>query len=253
LRIGIHTARVLALAAWALFSTALWLTGGADRFLAERTTWVVPFGAFVTGAAAVLLLARGRRAAGRPLSARDGASLAVLLAPIAAVLAVPHAELGAAAAERRAARGPSAPVVVPEVDPVSGYSYAHILATRVHPQPGVEAGVPVRLIGFVMRKNGTPDGMFQVTRFQINCCVADATPLFVTVRPRGPVPPRDAWVEVKGRLEPGGGAVEGEGRFIVGDAEVTRIAPPEQPYLMPGGLEVAPVLHGTRPPDPTKP
>jgi uncharacterized repeat protein (TIGR03943 family) len=246
------TARIAALAAWALFSTFLWLTDGADRYLAERTTWVVPFGALVTGAAAMLLLARGNSSTTRPLAARETIGILAVTAPIVAVLAVPHGQLGAAAAERRAEATSTVPPAIPKAGLVSGLSYAHIMATRVHSQPGVKAGVRVRLVGFVMRKPGTPAGMFQVTRFQINCCIADATPLFVTVDPRGVAPPRDSWVEVTGPLEPNGGRVEGEGRFIVGDALVERISPPAKPYLTHGWIDAPPVRHGTRPPDPTK-
>lgn len=246
------TARIGALAAWAVFSTLLWLTDGADRYLAERTTWVVPFGALITGAAAILLLARGKSSILRPLAPREAAGILAVVAPIVAVLAVPQGQLGAAAAERRAERAATAPLAVRKMGPLSGISYAHIMATRVHPQPGVKRGVRVRLVGFVMRKAGTPAGMFQVTRFQINCCIADATPLFVTVDPRGVVPPRDAWVEVTGPLEPNAGRVEGEGEFIVGDALVQRIPPPDKPYLAHGWIDAPPVRHGTRPPDPTK-
>jgi uncharacterized repeat protein (TIGR03943 family) len=246
-----HAARVTALASWAVFSAVIWLGGDADRFLSERTTWVVPFGAVVTGAAALLLLARGRPAASAPLSSREALGLLAILAPIVAVLAVPGAEVGADAAERRLARG-SARSAAPPVDPVSGVQYTHIMATYGHPQPGVEEGVRVRLVGFTMVRDGTPPGMFQVTRFELSCCVADATPLFVTVDPRGPVPPQDAWVVVTGELEPRVGGFPQEGRFLVGDADVQRIPPPEMPYLTNGRELSAPsVKHGTQPPDPT--
>jgi uncharacterized repeat protein (TIGR03943 family) len=255
-----HTAHVAALVIWAIFFATMWLTGETGRYLGERTTWVVPFGAVVTGSAAFLLLTQGRPADDRALPAREGAWLLALLAPILAVLAVPHAELGAAAAERRSSGDISRVLAAAPATAEPQLSLAHIMLAGSHPQPDVKEGVHTSLVGFVMIRDGTPPGEFQVTRFMVTCCIADATPIYVTVHPKGAVPPRDSWVLVAGPLAYREGIEEsaaGEGRpgeFIVSDADVDQVEPPEQPYLgswVGGGPP--PVKHGTRPPDPTQP
>jgi putative membrane protein len=254
--VDVRLSRGLALGAWAAFFTLLWVTGDADRYLGARTTWVVPFGAILTGATALVLLARGR--SGVALSRGEAWGTLVLVAPILAVLTIPHAELGAAAAERRATASPavakrvarSAPPVTTGSarGPISELSYAHVMAAQGPvPQPGVVPGVRVRLVGFVMRRPGTPPGLFQVTRFFLTCCIADAMPLYVSVDPPGAVPKRDTWVVVTGPL-----ARRGE-ELIVAAEKVSPISPPTHPYLGPSGpVDVPPVRHGTRPPDPTQ-
>jgi uncharacterized repeat protein (TIGR03943 family) len=245
--VDVRISRGLALAAWAAFFTVLWATGEADRYLGARTTWVVPFGAVLTGATALVLLARGR--SGVALSRGEAWGTLTLIAPILAVLTIPHAELGAAAAERRATSPAVAKRLVKSKPRVSGLSYAHVMAAQGPvPQPGVRPGVQVRLVGFVMRRPGTRPGLFQVARFFITCCIADAMPLYVTVDPPQAVPPRDAWVVVSGPLE------RRRGELIIAAEEVTRIRPPAHPYLGSSGpVDVPSVRHGTRPPDPRRP
>jgi uncharacterized repeat protein (TIGR03943 family) len=121
------------------------------------------------------------------------------------------------------------------------------MADTIHPQPGVRPGVRVELVGFTMRRPGTPDGLFQVTRFQLTCCIADATPLFVTVDPPAAVPPRDAWVSVSGPL------ARRSGELIVQADALRRIDEPARPYLSQWGEVAVPsTRHGTQLPDPTK-
>ena len=217
-------ARSFALAAWAAFFSGVWLSGNADRYLGARTTWVVPFGAFATGLGAAMLL-RQRHTRNRPLQPREAAGIAALLMPILLALAVPHAELGAAAAERRAIDPTAIARVAAARATTSQISYAQIMADAIHPQPGTKPGVRVGLIGFAMQRPGTAPGLFQVTRFQLTCCIADATPLFVTVDPPGAVPPRDAWVSVTGPL------ARRQGELIVQADSVQRIDEPARPYL----------------------
>jgi uncharacterized repeat protein (TIGR03943 family) len=246
--IDVRVARAVTLGAWSAFFTYVWFAGEADRYLGERTMWVVPMGAVVTGVTAAVLLARGR--SGLPLSRSEAWGTLAFVAPILAVLTVPHGELGAAAAERRAS-GPSAAarLVKAQPRPLSGLTYAHVMAAQGDvPQPGVVPGVRVRLVGFVMRRPGTPHDLFQVARFFINCCIADATPLYVTVDPPAAMPERDDWVVVVGPL------ARRNGELIVKAESVRLISPPSRPYLGSNGPVAIPaVRHGTRPPDPTAP
>jgi uncharacterized repeat protein (TIGR03943 family) len=243
--IDLRIARALALGSWAVFFGAVALTGEIPRYLGERTAWVVPFGAVITGATAILLLSRGR--SGTPLSRREAWGMLALLAPILVVLAFPHAELGAAAAERRSTSPGAAARLAKPLSPLSGISYAHIMAAQGPvPQPGTVPGARVRLVGFAMHRPGTARGLFQVARFEINCCIADAMVLYVTVDPPAETPADDTWVVVDGSL-----ARRGR-ELIVEAATVRATPPPKHPYLR-GGVpaEVVPVRHGTRPPDPT--
>jgi uncharacterized repeat protein (TIGR03943 family) len=239
-------ARSFALAAWAAFFGVVWLSGDSDRYLGTRTTWVVPFGAVATGLAAAILLRR-RGHGDRPLQSREGVGIAALLLPILLVIAVPHAELGAAAAERRAIDPSAIARIAAARSTTSRISYAQIMADAVHPQPGARPGVRVGLVGFAMQRAGTAPGLFQVTRFQLTCCIADATPLFVTVDPPAGVPPRNAWVSVTGPL------ARRQGELIVQADSVERIEEPARPYLSQWGEVAVPsTRHGTRLPDPTK-
>jgi uncharacterized repeat protein (TIGR03943 family) len=259
LSLGRRHAYSAVLATWAIFFAAIWLTDETGRYLGGQTAWVVPFGAVVTGCAALLLMARGRLANDRRLRPSEAAGILALLSPIVAVLAVPQAELGAAAAERRSSGDLATSLAAAPSGQGREFSLAHIMVAGTHPQPDVKEGIHVRLLGFVMTREGTPPGEFQVTRFMITCCVADATPLFVTVDPRGAVPARDSWVVVTGALAYREGIEESagwEGRppeFVVANAEVEEIPPPAKPYIWGGrGDAPPPVRHGTRPPDPTK-
>lgn len=243
--IGARTARIVTVGAWSAFFWVVWLSGDAGRYLGERTLWVVPFGALATALALIgLLLQRGPT--DRPLHPREGLGMLVLLTPILFVLAVPNPDLGASAAERRVIGPETAARQVAHRSPISGISYAHIMAASVHPQPGVVPGVRVRLKGFAMRRPGTRPGLFQVGRFEINCCIADATALAVTVDPPARIPDEDQWIIVTGALARRGG------ELIVDAEKIQLIKPPKRPYLWQGvESAVAPTRHGTRPPDPS--
>ena len=212
--------------------------------LGERTLWVVPFGAVATTIAVVGLVVRPH-SDDRPLAMREGLGMLALLAPILCVLAVPGAELKASAAERRLIDTKAAVQRVKSRGPLSKLSYVHIMAAAGHPQPGVVPGVRVQLKGFAMRRHDTPRGLFQVARFYINCCIADASAVAVTVDPPAANPPVDQWIIVTGPLARRGG------EWIVAAESIRPIDPPKRPYLY-QGVEVAvtSTRHGTRPPDP---
>ena len=138
--IGSRTARIAAVGGWSAFFWIVWLSGDADRYLGERTLWVVPFGAVATSIAVAGLLLQSR-ASDLPLQPREGLGMLVLLTPIIFVLAVPGADLGASAAERRVLDPDAAARQVKARGPLSEISYVHIMAAASHSQPGVVPGV----------------------------------------------------------------------------------------------------------------
>ena len=84
-------------------------------------------------------------------------------------------------------------------------------------------GAPVTLIGFVA---GDVDGGFELARYQISCCAADATPVVVRVLGTSGAPPaRDQWVTVTGKFQPGGGNIPN-----LVSTSVAQIPAPGDPY-----------------------
>jgi uncharacterized repeat protein (TIGR03943 family) len=213
---------------WAAFFVVLWVSGTSDRYLGPRTQWIVPFGAVVLALATIAYaygFVRTRRA-GPKLTLREATSLFALLVPLAAVSLVPHAALGSYAALRKGGIGfafvrPHAPAKP---------SDASFLDIRIAEgdsgfadQAGIEPGLSVRLVGFVTGSKDVPSGTFELARFYIACCIADAEAVGVPVAGHGPKP--NTWLEVGGAL-----ARRGK-RFVVVPDKVTRVRAPKQPYL----------------------
>jgi uncharacterized repeat protein (TIGR03943 family) len=90
------------------------------------------------------------------------------------------------------------------------------------------AGSRVSFIGFVNRSADTPADQFELTRFVITCCVADALSVQVHILDAPPGRFRsDDWVRVTGRLYPLRNEV------LVSASSITRVKRPEHPYLNP--------------------
>jgi uncharacterized repeat protein (TIGR03943 family) len=85
-------------------------------------------------------------------------------------------------------------------------------------------GVPVKLTGFVSK---TSDGTgFQIARYQIACCAADAVAYAVRVTGTAGSPPaRDQWITVTGIF-----AKSADGTPELRANGLTEIAAPEDPY-----------------------
>jgi uncharacterized repeat protein (TIGR03943 family) len=213
---------------WAVFFLVLWASGTAGRYLGPRTQWIVPFGAVVLALATIAYAygyVRARRS-GPSLTLREAASLFALLVPLAAVSLVPHAALGSYAASRKG--GISFAFVRPHAP--AKPSEASFLDIRIADgdrdfaaQAGIRPGVRVRLLGFVVGSKDVPRGSFELARFYIACCIADAEAVGVPVEGRGYKP--NTWLEVSGSL-----ARHGK-RFVVVPDKVTRVRAPQQPYL----------------------
>jgi len=84
-------------------------------------------------------------------------------------------------------------------------------------------GAPVKLVGFVA---GDVDGGFELARYQISCCAADAEPIVIRVLgTSGDPPSRDQWVEVTGTFKPGGADIPD-----LNSTSVVQIPAPNDPY-----------------------
>jgi putative membrane protein len=215
---------------WAVFFAVLWGTGTSARYLGSRTQWVVPFGAIVLALAA-LLYAHGylkARRQGLALTLRESSGLFALLIPLAAVLLVPHAALGSFAASRKghglhflSARqpAPARPSDASFLDIRMAEGDATFAA-----QAGIKPGLRVHLLGFVSGSKDVPAGTFEVARFYVACCIADAQPVGVPVEARRKYA-TDTWLEVTGSLERRGH------RFVLEGQRIVPAKEPAQPYL----------------------
>ena len=84
-------------------------------------------------------------------------------------------------------------------------------------------GVTVQLTGFVTKR--APGG-FELARYQIACCAADASAVVVRVAGvEGAPPRRDSWVTVTGTVHPIGGETP-----RIDSVSVLAIPAPEDPY-----------------------
>ena len=232
-------ARTIVLLAWAGFLGGIWFTGETARYLGPWTWWVVPFGAATLAAATLASGVSALRSRREPavLTTRDAAGLLVLLVPILAVALVPKAQLGSAAALKKLGDQSRAAVVsrlAPRVTPGKKVdaNFFSIASANVDPKYaaviGMKTGTPAHLIGFVIDSKKAPAGTFELGRFYIACCAADALPLTVPVDPSrlgaGVFKP-DTWLDVTGSLS------RREGRFVLVASRITPVEPPNNPYL----------------------
>jgi uncharacterized repeat protein (TIGR03943 family) len=151
----------------------------------------------------------------------------LLLAPIAALLLVAPPTLGSYGVGRAAA-----------IDIRSGGPVFDSLPRSSVPRPMslLEFGqrafdhhgssfnhAAVQLTGFVSASE--PRG-FQLARYQIACCAADAAPVVVqVVGTSGDPPPLDHWVTVTGTFQPGGRELP-----KLAATSIVEIATPNEPY-----------------------
>lgn len=239
--------RAAILIVWAGFFVALWFGGDADRYLGPRTTWVVPFGAITLSLAAIgygLLTLRDIGDGSRKrLTTLESVSYFALLIPILAVFIAPRAELGAQAARKKSTNASLAAVELGKDrkaaaraatsaaaanDQVAKIDFLSLASVTTDPgyakDIGVKAGTRVRFIGFTVR-TGKPD-RFQLARFLISCCAADAVPVFVEVKAMGnEIPADNEWVDVAGRLG------RHDGTLLVEAESLTPTEQPNDPYL----------------------
>jgi putative membrane protein len=225
--------RASVLGIWAAFFVWLWASGQVARFLGPRTYWVVVFGAVALTAACVAHLVTLRSPEPQPAPRlRELLGSAVLLAPIMVLIIVPRPELGALAASKKAtasiAQAGSFLAPPQETGKLTfvDIHYAN-QSEKYAASRGITDGARVDLEGFVTHPAGTPDGDFQLTRFYVFCCAADAIPYSVTVAPgSGAATARDdTWLHIAGALR-----AQDSGYVLVPD-KMEPVAEPKNPYL----------------------
>jgi uncharacterized repeat protein (TIGR03943 family) len=222
---AVRIATAVVLAAWAALFWFLMVTGRTSLYLSSRTAWLVPIGAGLLSIAAVGRLASARVDRPDPLAARDALVLGGIALPVVILLAMPPVTLGTYAVGRRgigaSARTVSGPLDFVDVGAAQSFDAAmQQLAKR--------AGEELVLDGFVNHESGLSPDEFQLTRFIVTCCTADAT--IAQVRVVGAPPgtfANDEWVRVTGRVYPLGREV------LVAAESVTPIPAPVDPYLTP--------------------
>jgi uncharacterized repeat protein (TIGR03943 family) len=224
-------AGALILSAWAAMFWFVLFSGRSALYLGPRTQWLIPVGAVILSIGAAGRVVVARSSAPETFDRRVSARIVLLLLPILVVVALPPASLGAYALGRRTNLIGSGFAGTGNVSsgPVTLGDVALGLASPVAMRSLVaRAGTRVSFVGFVSRGPGTPADEFELTRFVITCCVADA--LSVQVRVVDAPPGRfasDEWVRVSGRLYPLRGEV------LLAASSVSPVARPEHPYLSP--------------------
>jgi putative membrane protein len=232
-RLDLRSVRAIALVAWGALFAWLWLSGESVRYLGPRTQWVVPVGAIGLTLAAIGYLHATREAPSSRPRALELAGMAALVVPILAAATLAHAQLGSLAASNKlSSRGidPSALARLASKD-AHGVGFLQLNAAgrdaELSRELGLSAGTPVRLVGFV---SSNPDARrpFELSRFYITCCVADAVPVGVHVA-KGSVRrlklKRDDWLDVTGVL------ARGQREWIVRAVRIQHVDAPSDPYL----------------------
>jgi uncharacterized repeat protein (TIGR03943 family) len=210
----------------------LTLSGTYERYVrVGMRPWLITAGIVVLLLGTVTLVRALRTGHGHGHDHEHGVGVGVgwlLLAPIAALLLVAPPTLGSYGVARGA-----------RVDVRAGAPVFAQLPHRAGPLPmtllefsqrafdhsGLSFnGNTVRLTGFVAGSKGRG---FEIARYQIACCAADAIPVVVHVLgTAGTVPGRDGWVTVTGTFRKGG---RGEIPDLVATS-VVALPAPEDPY-----------------------
>lgn len=160
----------------------------------------------------------------------------LLVLPLLSLLLVAPPPLGAFAAARqsdlipvdtRSSYGP-----LPEaVDGAVPLPMVEFVYRALYDEGATLEGEPVRLTGFV--SNTEVDQGYQLSRFIVSCCAADARAVDVVLADDQPPPELDTWLEVEGTWRPRATVEPGEATTDPPVLEVRArrvIDPPAEPY-----------------------
>ncbi|WP_150266860.1 TIGR03943 family putative permease subunit [Paenibacillus tepidiphilus] len=101
------------------------------------------------------------------------------------------------------------------------------------------AGRTVQVTGFLYRERGAGGiDMFAVSRFLVQCCTADATPVGIMLHPQTPISlPADTWIQVRGKLEV---VAYGDGEIMgLVPETISTVPQPATPYVYTSADSVA--------------
>jgi len=225
---GPRVAAGLTLAAWAGLFWFLMVADRTSLYLSGRTAWLVPLGAGLATVGAIGRLASARVPEPQRLGWRETWMFGVIVLPVVLLLTLPPATLDSYAVGRRSNStgiGSSARIVSGPIDLVDVAAARAVVDAEAALK--ARAGERVTIEGFVTEESGEAD-RFQLTRFVITCCVADATISYVTVvdAPPGTFE-TDEWVRVTGPIYPLGSDI------LVQAVSIEPIDQPDDPYLTP--------------------
>jgi uncharacterized repeat protein (TIGR03943 family) len=186
------------------------LTGTFQRYVREGMGWLLIGAGLVVATIGVVAFVRALRHE-TPADLHDhdhGHGVGVgwlLLAPISALLLVAPPTLGSFGVERSTRVDIRSGIGVFDRLPRTGGPRPMTLlefSQRAYERHGASFNhAPVRLTGFMA---GEEEGGFQLARYQIACCAADAAPIVVRVAGvHGDEPARDQWLVVTGTFRPG--------------------------------------------------
>jgi putative membrane protein len=224
----------LVLIAWSGFFTWLWVSGETVRYLGPRTAWLVPVGALTLAAAAIACARASRVGRGVRPSRADLAGLIALLLPIAIGVLFAHSQIGALAASKKLTARGIDPAALGELASRGSHDVSFLQLSvaardsKFARENDIQPGREVRLLGFVTHAPQRPGGQFELSRFYVACCVADAIPFGAAIDQsvvRGQSYDRDQWLEVSGEV------VRRGRRLSIRATKVRRVKPPDEPYL----------------------
>lgn len=183
--------------------------------------------------AAVALVQAARSGGGWRPTLRPGPAVMIALAgiPIVLGLAYEPKPLGSASLETLESGGRSSlqfssTAAGSDAAQRNVYQWAYEFANT---EPAELLGDDVAVTGFVYHGEDDADGVFQVARFVVACCVADARGYTLPVRwSDTEALGNDEWVQISGRI-----GTAADGSLIVLADTVTTIEAPSNPYIYP--------------------
>lgn len=221
------------LAAWAGLFWFLLVTERSLLYVSTRTQWVVPVGAVILTGAAIGRLWSARTQEPESIGVREAWILGLMLVPVITVIALPPTALGSYAVSRRSsflrAGITTNAAELSSGRPLTLIDLASSPASQLSQQAlAARAGDHVSFVGFVQSDPGAGADEFELTRFVVTCCVADATVAQVRVVDVTPGAVKDGqWVQVDGTFYPLGD------EMLVDAQKVTPVPQPKNPYLTP--------------------
>jgi putative membrane protein len=233
---SLRNLRLVVMGSWSIFLLWLWQSDNVLRYLGTHTVWVVSFGAIALSVATVSYwwFSRGSSDASAAVSRGRLAGTLTLLIPIFVAVTMSNASLGALAASNKlAARGVDMAALARQLASNSDVvSFLQIAGAGKDPslsdQLGLRNGSEVSLIGLVTKGSSTANGEFEFGRFYISCCVADAVPVTIPVKPGvaggGPYAEND-WVKVTGSLS------KGDDGYTIDAQTIEPVSEPQHPYM----------------------